>query len=156
MIIEKARRQDAKNLTELTLRSKSYWDYGKEQIEEWREELTITENHIDANQVHKLIKDDFLIGFYSYRPENQTDIKLDYLFVEPNYIGKGYGKILMTDFLKRIENSGFKRVILDADPHAEKFYTGRGFRVIGKLESSIKNRFLPIMELKIKPVFSNG
>ena len=96
-----------------------------------------------------------MIGFYAYQPENETDIKLNYLFVEPKFIGKGYGTILMKDFLKRIENSNFKRVILDADPHAEKFYSGIGFRVIGKLKSSIKDRFLPIMELKIKPVTNN-
>ena len=62
----------------------------------------------------------------------------------------------MTDFLKRIENSEFKRVIIDADPHAEKFYSGLGFRVIGKLKSSIKDRYLPIMELEIKPVANNA
>ena len=96
-----------------------------------------------------------MIGFYAYQPENETDIKLNYLFVEPKFIGKGYGKILMREFLKRIENSEFKRVILDADPHAEKFYSGIGFRVIGQLKSSIKDRFLPIMELEIKPVANN-
>jgi N-acetylglutamate synthase-like GNAT family acetyltransferase len=141
-----------KDLTELSIRSKSFWNYGKEQIEEWREELTITEKYIDENQIYKLVKDTVLIGFYAYQPENETDIKLNYLFVEPNFIGKGYGKTLMNDFLKRIENSEFKKVILDADPNAEKFYNGIGFRVIGKLKSSIKDRFLPIMELEIKPV----
>ena len=156
MKIERTVRKDAQDLTELTIRSKSYWNYGKEQIEEWREELTITEKYIDENQIYKLIVDNSLIGFYAYLPENETDIKLNYLFVEPKFIGKGYGKILMEDFLKRIENSEFKRVILDADPHAEKFYSRIGFRVIGKLKSSIKDRFLPIMELKIKPVANNG
>jgi len=152
MKIEKTGRPDAKVLTELTIRSKSYWNYGKKQIEKWREELTITEKYIDENQIYKLVSDDILIGFYAYQPENETDIKLNYLFVEPKFIGKGYGKILITDFLKRVQNTEFKRVILDADPNAEKFYNGIGFRVIGKLKSTIKDRFLPIMEMEIKPV----
>jgi len=152
MKIEKTKRTDARDLTELTIRSKSHWNYGEKQIEEWREELTITENYIDENQLYKLLVDNLLVGFYAYRPENKTVIKLNYLFVEPNYIGKGYGKILMSDFLQRIENSEFERVILDADPNAEQFYSKLGFRVIGKLKSSIKDRFLPIMELKLKPV----
>ena len=151
MKIEKTTRNDAKDLTELTIRSKSYWNYGKEQIEKWRDELTITEKYNDENQIYKLIMNDFLIGFYAYQPKNKADIKLNYLFVEPKFIGKGYGKSLMMDFLSRIENSEFERVVLDADPNAEKFYSGLGFRVIGKLKSSIKDRFLPIMELEIKP-----
>jgi len=152
MKIEKTGRTDAKVLTDLTIRSKSYWNYGKKQIEKWREELTITEKYIDENQIYKLVSDDILIGFYAYQPENETNIKLNYLFVEPKFIGKGYGKILITNFLKRVQNTEFKRVILDADPNAEKFYSGIGFRVIGKLKSTIKDRFLPIMEMEIKPV----
>lgn len=151
MKIEKTIRTDAKGLTELTIRSKSHWNYGKRQIEAWREELTITEKYIDENQMYKLLVDNLLIGFYAYQAENETDIKLNYLFVEPKYIGKGYGQLLMTDFLQRIENSEFERVILDADPNAEKFYSKFGFRIIGKLKSAIENRFLPIMELRLKP-----
>lgn len=152
MKIKKSTSIDAKDLTELTIRSKSFWEYGEEQIEKWKEELTVTERYIDENQIYKLLVDDLMIGFYAYQAENETDIKLNFLFVEPEFIGKGYGKILMNDFLKRIGNSKYKRVILDADPNAEKFYSGLGFRIIGKLKSSIKDRFLPIMELEIKPV----
>ncbi|WP_291865115.1 GNAT family N-acetyltransferase [Maribacter sp.] len=151
MTIERTIKTDAKDVTELTIRSKSHWNYSKKQIEEWREELTITEKYIDENQIFKLVIDKCLIGFYAYQPESETDIKLNYLFVDSKFIGKGYGKALMVDFLQRIKNSEFKRVILDADPHAEKFYSRLGFRVIGKLKSSIKDRFLPIMELEIKP-----
>ena len=155
MKIEKTILTDAKDLTKLTIRSKSHWNYGKKQIEKWKEELTITEKYIFENQIYKLIVDNLLIGFYAYQPENETVIKLNYLFIEPKYIGKGYGKILMMDFLQRIENSKFEKIILDADPNAEVFYRKLGFRVIGKLKSSIKNRFLPIMELKLKPTHSN-
>ena len=66
MKIERTTKNDAKELTELTIRSKSYWNYGKEQIEEWREELTITEKYIDENQIYKLVANNSLIGFYAY------------------------------------------------------------------------------------------
>ena len=145
MKIEKAVTNDAKGLTELTIRSKSHWDYGEQQMEEWRDELTITEKYIDDNQIYKLVMED-----YAFHPINKTDIKLNYLFVEPEFIGKGYGKALLMDFLRRIENTEFKTVTLDADPNVEQFYGGFGFRVIGKLESAIKDRFLPVMQLEIQ------
>ncbi|WP_350290182.1 GNAT family N-acetyltransferase [uncultured Croceitalea sp.] len=150
MQVKRAKKADVKDLTELTIKSKSHWGYGEKQIEEWRGELTITEKYIEENHVYKLIDENSLIGFYAYKPQNKTTIKLNYLFIEPKFIGSGCGKLLMTHFLKLLENSEYQRVTLDADPNAEVFYQKNGFRVIGKLPSSIKNRYLPIMEFELK------
>lgn len=136
---------DAKALTELTIRSKSHWGYGKQQIERWREELTVTEVYIAENEVYKCVDGNSLIGFYAFAPETEKKVKLNYLFIAPEFIGLGYGKILMHDFYERATAFGFQEVVLDADPHAEEFYSRLGFQKIGKLQSSIKNRFLPIM-----------
>ncbi|QCW98982.1 GNAT family N-acetyltransferase [Aggregatimonas sangjinii] len=141
---------DSDALTQLTIRSKAHWGYGERQIEAWRDELTLTEAYIENNHVYKLLVDTILVGFYAYNAENETDVKLHFLFIEPDYIGVGYGKILLLDFLDRIKNSKFKRVLVDSDPHAEKFYAKFGFKVIGQLKSTIKHRFLPIMELRIE------
>jgi len=43
-------------------------------------------------------------------------VKLDNVFVEPNFIGKGFGIMLMKDFLQRIKDLNFERVVLDSDP----------------------------------------
>ncbi len=153
--IEKAHRTDAEKITDLTIRSKNYWNYGDKQIMEWKDELTITPKYIDHNQVYKLTMNNELVGFYAFQPENEKIIKLNFLFIEPKCIGKGYGKILMNDFLKRIEKTDYEKITLDADPNAEKFYEKAGFKVVGKLKSSIKNRFLPIMEMEIKPAYNN-
>ncbi|WP_299444335.1 GNAT family N-acetyltransferase [uncultured Aquimarina sp.] len=156
MKIEKAIKNDSNDLTELTIRSKSHWNYSKEQIEEWRDDLTVSEIYILEKEVYKLINRNDLIGYYSYFRINDLDVKLENLFIEPEFIRKGFGKMLMNDFLQRIQNAKFERIILDADPNVEKFYEKIGFKVIGKLETSIKNRFLPIMEMKIKPAHNNG
>ena len=150
MTIEKAKSTDGNELTELTLRSKSHWNYSKEQIDKWKKDLTVTSSYIDEKEVYKLISNDTVIGYYSYYGLNDKEVKLENLFIEPRYIGKNYGRLLMSDFIKRATKMGFDKVILDADPNAEKFYSNLGFRMIGKLKTSIKNRFLPIMELHIK------
>ncbi len=155
MKIEKAHSIDAGRITDLTIRSKNHWNYGERQIEEWRDELTITSKYIDENQVYKLTTNDELIGFYAFQPKNDKILKLSFLFIEPKYIGKGHGKVLITDFLKRIRETNYEKVTLDADPNAEKFYERVGFRVVGKLKSSIKDRFLPIMEMEIQPKHKN-
>jgi predicted N-acetyltransferase YhbS len=71
------------------------------------------------------------------------------MFVLPDFIGKGFGQVLMNDFLTRLRNTGFKKIILDSEPNAEKFYAKFGFITTGQMESSIKDRYLPRMELAI-------
>lgn len=154
MKIKKAHISDSKQLTELTIRSKSYWKYSKLQIEKWRDDLSVSKNYILEKKVYKLTDNEKLIGYYSYFKLNEEDVKLENLFIEPDFIGKGYGKMLMLDMLQRIEKTEIKRVILDADPNSRVFYEHIGFKVIGKRKSSIKDRFLPIMEIKIRPAYN--
>ncbi|MFK8045188.1 MAG: GNAT family N-acetyltransferase [Crocinitomicaceae bacterium] len=149
MKIEKAQNTDSKDLTELTIRSKSYWGYSSEQITEWKDDLTIRTESIDQNEVYKLVQGHQLIGYYSFKEVENKIIKLDNIFLEPSYIGIGFGKIMMNHFFEIIEGSECETIRLDSEPNAEKFYQNLGFKVVGKLESSIPNRFLPVMELKI-------
>lgn len=149
MTIEKAKNTDGKELTELTLRSKSHWNYSKEQIDKWKNDLTVTSNYIDEKEVFKLLADNILIGYYSYFELNEENVKLENLFIEPKFIGQGYGKLLMSDFLQRVKKAEYNKVTLDADPNAERFYSNIGFKVVEQLKSSMKDRFLPIMEMEI-------
>ncbi|MGB1041082.1 MAG: GNAT family N-acetyltransferase [Flavobacteriales bacterium] len=150
MKIEKSIQTDSKKLTELTIRSKSHWDYCMQQIEKWRDDLTVSEDYIIEKEVYKLIDSkDKIIGYYSFFKIDEVNVKLENLFVEPKFIGYGYGKMLMNDFIERIRKTRTEKIILDSDPNAENFYAKNGFKVVGKLKTSIEGRFLPIMELKI-------
>lgn len=150
MKIIKAKNTDCKKLTALTIQSKAYWNYSSKQIHEWIDDLTISTQYIDNNEVYSLIDSETLVGYYSFFSLNEKEVVLDNLFVLPDYIGKGCGKFLMVHFLEKVKTLNFEKVRLDSEPNAEKFYAKFGFKVIGKLKTSIKNRFLPIMELEIK------
>ncbi|KUJ52242.1 GNAT family N-acetyltransferase [Chryseobacterium sp. JAH] len=147
--IIKANADDAKILTEITKRSKAYWGYSDEQMKEWSDLLTITSEYIQNNEVYKLIVNQSTVAYYSYFDIENNSVRLDNLFVSPENISKGYGKLLMNDFILKIKQSQRSRIILDADPNAQKFYESFGFKKIGQIETSIKDRFLPIMELKL-------
>lgn len=150
MKIEKATNDDHEILTEITKKSKAFWGYSEEQMAQWNDSLTITKKYLQTNFVYKLINENQVCGYYSYFKNDTTSIKLDNLFVLPNCIGEGYGQRLMLDFLNRIEDHrDIKKILLDADPNVEKFYQKFGFTTIGQLETSIKDRFLPIMELNL-------
>jgi predicted N-acetyltransferase YhbS len=74
---------------------------------------------------------------------DESTIKLDNLFILPEFIGKGLGKLLMNDFLTRIKRSEAKTILLDCEPNAENFYTKFGFTKVGHVETSTKDRYLP-------------
>lgn len=148
--ITKSTIEDSEVLTEITKKSKAYWGYSDEQIENWSELLTITKNYIETNHVYKLLDNDLTVAYYSYIYLNKKEVKLDNLFVLPNYIGTGLGKLLMNNFLDRIKDTEVEKIILDSEPNAEKFYEYFGFKKVGQIKTSIKDRYLPIMELKIQ------
>lgn len=147
MTIKKANSNDHEILTEITKKSKAYWGYSNEQIEIWSEFLTVSKEYIETNPVYNLVIEDKIIGYYSFFHESENTIKLDNLFVLPEFIGKGFGKILMNDFLNRLKKNDVQKVILNSERNTETFYTKFGFVKIGQIETSIKDRFLPIMEL---------
>lgn len=150
MDILKAEPSDNELLTTITKKSKAYWGFSDEILKEWEYLLTISKEYIEKNNVFKLVKNDQIIGYYSYFSSDENTIKLDNTFICPEFIGKGFGKILMNDFLNKINQLGINKITLEAEPNAEIFYTRFGFETIGQLESSIKERYLPIMELQIE------
>lgn len=147
--IIKANPEDDKILTDITKKSKAHWGYSDEQMEKWSQDLTINKDYIKKSKVYKLSLNNTIIAYYSYFNINENTVKLDNLFVVPEEMGKGYGKILMNDFINKTKKEKTAKIILDADPNAEKFYEGFGFLKISQIETSIKNRFLPVMELKL-------
>lgn len=150
MKIEKAISSDHQILTEITKKSKSYWGYSEEQIEKWSEFLTVTPIYIDTNEVFKLTTGNKLAAYYSFLYQDEKTVKLDNLFVLPEYIGTGLGTILMDHFLLEIDKTRANKVVLNSEPNAELFYAKLGFVKTGQLETSIKDRFMPVMELNIK------
>lgn len=149
MIIEKANITDNEILTSITKKSKAYWGYSAEQIQKWNKNLTISQDYIRDNNTFKLVDNDLIVGYYSYVFENEKIAKLDNLFILPEHIGRGFGKYLFLDFLNRIKETEIEKITLDSEPNAEQFYTKMGFVKVGEFETSIKNRFMPIMEMKL-------
>ncbi|AWZ18244.1 hypothetical protein DRB96_26025 [Streptomyces sp. ICC1] len=52
--------------------------------------------------------------------------RLGLLFVEPAAIGRGVGRLLYRDVLRRAAGLGFRRLLIDSDPHAAGFYRAVG------------------------------
>ncbi|AYN02442.1 GNAT family N-acetyltransferase [Chryseobacterium sp. 3008163] len=98
MNILKAETEDSELLTTITKSSKAYWGFSEEILKEWEHLLSISKDYIEKNMVYKLVENENIIGYYSYFSIDEKTIKLDNLFILPEFIGKGFGKTLMNDF----------------------------------------------------------
>lgn len=142
-----------KLISELALRSKAYWGYSSEFINSCLDELTYSSEQITSSKwVFQLCEDsEMIVGFYSINFRNDKECELDALFVEPGYIGKGYGKSLMEHAKGIAKQKGMKNIIIQGDPNADKFYQTAGGLRIGERESgSIPGRFLPLYKIELK------
>lgn len=149
MKIERANPIDNEILTQITKSSKAYWNYSDELLKKWENDLTITSIYIEENETYKLVLNEKVIGYYSFFATESETVKLDNIFVLPDFIGKGFGKALMEHFFEKCRKLNFRKIILDSEPNAENFYKQFGFKTVDRLQSSIKDRFLPIMEISI-------
>ena len=144
--------EDAATLTALALRSKAHWDYSAEFLAACHEELTLTSAQIEAPRFfcHVCLSKERPIAFYSLEIISTEIAELDALFVEPDYIGKGIGKMLVHHAREQAGRLGIVTMIVQGDPHAERFYTAIGAVPCGTRESgSIPGRQLPLFTTKL-------
>jgi len=151
MTIEKAQPSDHRELTTIQRASKAHWGYSKKLLESWADELLMTESYIahEDHFVFKLVLDGKIIGFYSYYFFEPFLGYLDNLFLHPDYIGKGYGRMMFDRAMKEMKEQGACTILLISDPNAERFYSKNGFIIIGRKPSAISGRYLPIMSCDV-------
>ena len=150
MRVRTAAMKDREALIDLTFRSKAHWGYDAAFMESVRGELKVPVKHIEAGYVHVLEDGEDLAGFFSLI-ETNGKWELDFFFLDPRYIGKGFGTELwkaVMDEAKRREIGTFDVV---ADPNAEGFYLRMGAERVGEIASaSIENRVLPVLRAVVR------
>ena len=146
--IRRARPEEGRFLTELTLRSKAFWGYGQWFMESARQELEFQAGKFLPDfHVYMLEEQGVPVGFCSLIPIDGSTVELHDLFIEPLHIGKGYGKELWDYAVNLARGLGFSKLVLTADPNAEAFYARQGAVRIGEKASPVHSgRALPIME----------
>jgi GNAT superfamily N-acetyltransferase len=146
--IRQARIDEAQRLTELTLRSKAHWGYDAAFMRDVVDDLTFRPEKFQPDfHVYILECNGQRVGFCSLIPRERETIELHDLFVEPGFIGKGYGKRLWNHAVAVARNLGFRVMILTANPNAEAFYLSQGAVRTGEKPSTVRpDRMVPLMQ----------
>jgi N-acetylglutamate synthase-like GNAT family acetyltransferase len=152
LTIVRAEPSQATELTELAYTAKAHWGYPESWLELWRErgDLVITATSIAENPTFAAVRDHQCIGFYTLILQKDTAL-LENLFVKPEYMGQGLGKLLFQHALEQARELGVRKLTLESDPNAKDFYEHMGMKQTGERKSMLleTERVLPIMEKEL-------
>lgn len=146
-----AKSDEAKELTQLAFLSKAHWGYSPEWLESWRDDLTVTPELIKNSIAFVAELNGKIVGFWCRSVNDSTEPSQGLLFIHPDHMGKGVGKLLF----KAVKEDAIKRGIysftIEADPNAVPFYEKMGAKKIGEKESAvIVGRKIPILRFDFK------
>ncbi|WP_157018352.1 GNAT family N-acetyltransferase [Mesorhizobium xinjiangense] len=136
-------------LTALCLRSKAHWGYSETFMRACTNELTLRENDLATETIRVAEADGTPAGMAEISVAGH-EACLEKLFVEPGFMGRGVGRLLMAWARDEAMKRGATTMTIDADPDAAGFYRRHGAQDAGRTPSgSIPGRMLPRLVLDL-------
>ncbi len=148
--IRPAATEEAAALTGIAHDAKRHWGYPEDWIQHWQEDLTISSDFINDNQVYVAELEGEIIGFYALVLGDQR-AELEHMWVAPKHIGTGVGKELFIHAMQNAAGDNIAEVEISADPNAEGFYQRMGARRIGEVTSEINGQTRRLPRLTVDP-----
>jgi GNAT superfamily N-acetyltransferase len=143
-----AKLEDLKQINELTRRSKGYWGYDAAFMDAFMGRFSVKPSSISDDVYVVMHLGQELVGFYGFAVLDT--IILDYFFIDPPFIGKGYGRQMWAHVLKTASNHNWDQFTLWSDPGADDFYVKMGCEKIGEKPSPLApNRFPKIFKCEV-------
>lgn len=117
----------------------------------WKEDLGISRDYINENEVTKVLLNGKLIGFYALKfNETMECYEIDHFWLLPEFIGQGFGKRVFRHIMETLAKKNQTKVTLSSDPNAAGFYEKMHGKIIGQKESKVSGCYLPIFEFTVK------
>ncbi|HRD68997.1 MAG TPA: GNAT family N-acetyltransferase [Legionella sp.] len=146
---------DLDEINLLMHRSKAHWGYNEAFMNQFMQLFQIKADYLEKNTV-KLLGEfsgtqcNKMIGFYSFGLNAEGLHELDNFFIDPEYIGKGFGKKMWHRLIEDLQFCDVKKFTLWSDPGAESFYKKMGCIKIGvKKSPMMPNRYPVVFEYSI-------
>lgn len=146
----KAAPEDHKELTDIAIESKSFWNYPEEALAAYASNLEVFPEEIQKGIFYKLLIADEVIGFYGFQhsPKSKS-VQVTFMFIRKKFIGQGYGSKLLKHCLNEVDHFDVGNITLSCDSNAfENFYKYKGFQIMSESLNSL-GRTLTV-ELRLK------
>ncbi len=149
VIYREATNNECKILSQLAYESEAYWQYSQEFMDIFKEKYSITAERLQLYRPRVLEVEEKIIGFWGGEKRNKK-LELEYFYIAAEYIGKGYGKLLWQDLLSWCNMQGILEIELVTSNQAVPFYEKQGATVIGRVNSEIDGRPIPLLRYRMK------
>lgn len=147
MQIIRAKPEDAATLTRIAFAAKRHWNYPVEWIADWAASLTIQPEFIASHETWVAWRDGQSVGFHALRRGPADRMFLEHLWVLPEAMGRGVGRILFEHAATQASAAKFTFLEIESDPNAAGFYERMGARRTGTVvtEAGGRRRELPVL-----------
>jgi GNAT superfamily N-acetyltransferase len=149
-LIRRAQPCERDALNALTRRSAMHWGYEPEFLEWEPEAITLTQSALANDPVFVIEQDGAVLGFY-HLSGTPDALFLDKLFVEPDAIGSGFGKILWNHAIDHALKLEARELSLFSDPNAAWFYRRMGATWIREIPTSRPGWNLQFFRYSLSP-----
>lgn len=139
--------EQAELLTGIAIASKAHWGYDEEFMERFAAVTTITPEYVRQNEVWILEVAGESAGFYAVIRHGELG-ELDHLWLLPQYIGKGLGRLLFDHAIGRARDLGLRQLEWEAEPNAVGFYERMGGRTVRETMGQLGRR----LQVMARPV----
>ncbi|MGB9976838.1 N-acetyltransferase family protein [Thermovenabulum sp.] len=148
--IRPAKENEALILSELAEKSEGHWGYDEKYMVKFKEKYRLTEEYIKNFPVFVLEDKEKILGFFGLLFE-KDEVNLEFFYIDTDYIGKGYGRMLWSHLADYCKEKGIKSFTFVTSPEAKGFYIKMGAEYLGEVESSVKKgRIIPRLIYYVK------
>src|SRR5260370_38251288 len=148
--VRPARIDEADTLSALCFRSKAVWGYDAPFMALARAALRVSLGEIAAGNVWvAAAADGSIAGVVALAATERPDtLDLNKLFIDPQFIRTGFGRMLLAHAVAEARRRGARRLTILADPYAAAFYERQGVCRIGEAPSdAMPGRLMPPYEV---------
>ena len=147
--IRRATEADLSALSDLCLRSKAVWGYDAAFMAACRDELTLRSEALSRTSIALAERSGRIAAMVQVEVIGDTADLLK-LFVAPDALGAGLGRVLFDWATAEAHRLGARRMGIESDPGAVPFYERMGAAVIGTAPSgSIAGRWIPLLSIDL-------
>jgi GNAT superfamily N-acetyltransferase len=144
--IRRARPSEREALAALQRRSASVWEEDRAVLQAHPDAVVVPADAIADGRLRVAVDgEDRVLGFSLVLPVVVGERELDGLFVEPEAMGSGIGRLLLADVTARARADGAQRLFVVSGPGAQGFYERLGFRLL----DAVPTRFGPALQLQL-------
>lgn len=150
MQIRPASAGEANLLSELAYASEAFWGYDTDFMSAFRAKYRVTEEQILSELVQVLEDEGAIVGFFYVMP-NIEITELEFFYIAPQFIGKGYGEVLWQALMGFCRDREIAEIELVTSPQAVGFYERMGAQVVGEVVSMLREgRLIPKLRAVVK------